>query len=89
MSGAKNDSGSYTSAALSLTLPGSVLNMSSLVYLKKFRYMGNKAGGLRGWEMLQEVGLGSVIESKAMRGTDKVRIMLYIISLLLIAFFVY
>ena len=62
----------YSSAALSLTLPGSILNMSALIYLKKFRYAGNKNGGLRGWEMLQSAGLGEIKEKKAARGTDKV-----------------
>ena len=62
----------YLSAALSLTLPGKVLNMSALVYQKKFRYAGNKSGGLRGWEMLQSAGLGEIHEEKAARGTDKV-----------------
>ena len=54
----------YSSAALSLTLSGKVLNMSALVYQKKFRYAGNKSGGLRGWEMLQSAGLGEIHEEK-------------------------
>ena len=52
----KNELGS----ALSLTLPESILNMSALVYQKKFRYARNKSGGLRGWEMLQSAGLGEL-----------------------------
>ena len=46
--------------------------MSALVYQKKFRYAGNKVGGLRGLEMLQSAGLGEIREQKAARGTDKV-----------------
>ena len=62
----------YSSAALSLTLPGSILNMSACIYLKELRYAGNKSGGLRGWEMLQSAGLGKIKEKKAARETDKV-----------------
>ena len=70
--GDKKSAEAYSSEALSLTLPGQVLNMSTLVYQKKFRYVGNKTGGLRGWEMLQSAGLGEIHEEKAARGTDKV-----------------
>ena len=62
----------FRSAVLSLTLPGKVLNMSALVHQRKFRYTGNKTGGLQGWKRLESDGLGVVIERKAIRGTDKV-----------------
>lgn len=45
--------------------------------MKKLKYVGNKAGGVRGWELLEGAGLGTIIESRAARGTDKVTCMLY------------
>ena len=68
----KTSSDGYASAALSLTLPGQILNMSTLIYQKKFRYVGNKQGALRGWELLEAAELGTIIKLKASRGTDKV-----------------
>ena len=60
------------SAELSLILPGKILNMSVLINQKKFRYTGNKQGGLDGWKLLDVDGLGVLSEQKAGRGTDKV-----------------
>ena len=60
------------SANLSLTLPGSVLYMSALSILKRFRNCGNKSGGIRGWRKLQAEELGELKEKRAVRGTDKV-----------------
>ena len=60
------------SASLSLTLPGNVLYMSALSYLKKFKNCGNKSRGLLGWRKLETDDLGEVQERKAVRGTDKV-----------------
>ena len=52
-------------AEVSLTLPGKILNMSALIFQKKFRYTGNKVGALKGWEMLQNDGIGQMHEQKA------------------------
>ena len=60
------------SASLSLPLPGNVLYVSALSYLKKFKNCGNKSGGLLGWRKLETDDLGEVQERKAVRGTDKV-----------------
>jgi hypothetical protein len=46
--------------------------MSALCLQKKFRYTGNKSGAIKGWEMLEEAGIGAIVEMKAARGTDKV-----------------
>ena len=70
---ADKESSVLASARLSLTLPGQILNMSVLCTQKKFRYTGNKAGALKGWQMLEESGIGSIVEMKAARGTDKVQ----------------
>ena len=66
------DKQALQSAEVSLTLPGKILNMSALIFQKKFRYTGNKVGALKGWEMLQNDGIGQIHEQKAIRGTDKV-----------------
>ena len=60
------------SAEISLTCPGKTLNMSVLVTQKRFRYTGNKQGGLAGWKLLDADGLGVLSEQKVGRGTDKV-----------------
>ena len=57
---------------LSLTLPGKILNMSALILQKKICHTGNKVEALKGWEMLQNDGIGWIHEQKAIRGTDKV-----------------
>lgn len=59
-------------ASYSLLLPGKVLNLTVLNNLRKFRDRGNKAGAIESWKLLDEAGLGTVIESKARRGTDMV-----------------
>ena len=61
---AEEKDNAFQSAVLSLTLPGKVLNVSALVHTKKFRYSGNKGGGLQGWKRLESDGLGVVIEKR-------------------------
>jgi len=46
--------------------------MTALLYLKKFRHTGNKAGAKSGWELLQKEGMGKILTVKCGRGTDKV-----------------
>lgn len=59
-------------ASYSLLLPGKILNLTALNNLRKFRERGNKTGAIESWKLLDEAGLGTVIESKARRGTDMV-----------------
>ena len=62
-------------ASYSLLLPEKVLNLTvlnNLRKLRKFRDRGNKAGAIESWKLLEEAGLGTLIESKACRGTDMV-----------------
>ena len=61
-------------ASYSLLLPGKILNLAILNNLSKFCDRGNKAGAIESWRLLEEAGLGTVIESKARRGTDMVLI---------------
>lgn len=58
-------------ASYSLLLPGKILNLTILNNLRKFRDRGNKQGAKQAWKLLDEAGLGTLIESKARRGTDK------------------
>ena len=51
-----------STAAYCLSLPGKTLNHSHLLSLKKFRRRGNKDGELRAFYMLEEEGLGKVLE---------------------------
>ena len=67
-----NDSLRHSNAAYSLLLSGKVLNLTVLNTMRKFRDRGNKAGAIEAWKLLQEKGLGKLIESKARRGTDMV-----------------
>ena len=46
--------------------------MSALILQKTFRHTRNKVGALKGWEMLQNNGIGRIHKQKAIRGTDKV-----------------
>ena len=63
----------HSNAAYSLLLPGQVLNLTTLNTMRKFRDRGNKAGATAAWKVLEEKGLGKLIQSKARRGTDMVR----------------
>lgn len=62
----------FSNAAFSLLIPGKVLNLSALNTQKKFRDRGNKQGAKKGWQLLEESGLGKLQASKALRGTDMV-----------------
>lgn len=62
----------HSNATYSLLLPGKVLNLSTLNTQRKFRDRGNKAGAIEAWKLLQQSGLGKMIETKARRGTDMV-----------------
>ena len=62
-------------AAFSLLLPGKVLHLNALSHLRKFRDRGNKPGAVRGFEVLQEKGLGKIVSIKPQRGTTMVRYM--------------
>ena len=45
---------------MSLLLPGKVLRLNALLAMTKFRNCGNKAGAVKGFEELQEIGLGKI-----------------------------
>lgn len=62
----------FSNAAYSLLIPGKVLNLSTLNAQKKFRDRGNKQGAKKGWQLLEESGLGKLHATKALRGTDMV-----------------
>ena len=57
-------------AAYSLLLPGRILHLNALLAMKKFRDQENKKGAVRGFHVLQEAGLGKVIETRAQFGTS-------------------
>ena len=54
-------------AAFCLLLPGKMLYISALLAAKRFRYKGNK-GVVKAIKMLEEAGIGRVIEDKPPRG---------------------
>ena len=60
-------------ASYVLLLPGKILDISALNTAHKFRGRGNKDGAVAARRDLEEAGLGSVIEDKATRGTNKVQ----------------
>lgn len=68
----ESSSGDGQAQANSLLLPGKVLHLNALLSMKKFRDHGNKEGAVRGFLLLQEAGLGRVIENKPQRGTTVV-----------------
>jgi len=59
-------------ATYCLLLPGKVLHLSALLAAKRFRDKGNKEGAVRAMKVLQEAGLGEVMECKPARGTAMV-----------------
>ena len=59
-------------AAFCLLLPGKMLYISALLATKRFRYKGNKEGAVRAIKMLEEAGIGRVIEDKPPRGATMV-----------------
>ena len=62
---------------MSLLLPGPLLHLNALLAMRKFRDRGNKAGAVRGFELLEESGLGEVITTKPPRGASLVRAYMY------------
>lgn len=62
----------HRNAAMSLVLPGKVLHLNALLAMRKFRNYGNKAGAVRGFEELQENGLGNLHSIKPQRGATMV-----------------
>ena len=55
-----------------LLLPGSTLDLSSLLQSKKFRSRGNKDGALTAMKALEADGLGKLLDKGAHRGTSVV-----------------
>ena len=63
------DSEAHQNATTCLVLPGAVLHLS--VFLA-FRDCGNKAGAMRGFQLMEEHNLGQVISTKLHRGSTTV-----------------
>ena len=59
-------------ATYCLTLPGKELFLSPFLSNKKFREKGNKEGAIKAFDLLQQEGLGQVMETTSVRGTSKV-----------------
>ena len=57
-------------ATFCLLLPGKILYISALLASKRFRDKGNKDGAVRAIKMLEEAGLGRVLEDKPPRGAS-------------------
>ena len=55
-------------AGYCLTLPGKKLYLTPLLAQKKFRKKGNKDGAVRAFYLLQEEGLGKVLEVAGSKG---------------------
>ena len=62
----------HRNAAFSLLLPGKVLHLNALLQMRKFRDRGNKAGAVRGFEVLEKQGLGVIISTRLQRGANMV-----------------
>ena len=60
-------------AAFTLLLPGKKLNLSALLAQKKYRKRGNKDGAIRCFFMLEEDGLGKVLQLTGTKGAGVVR----------------
>ena len=67
-----NSSDGRRSATTCLLLPGKVLDLKALSQKRTFRNSGNKVGAVRGFEILAENGLGTVIKTKLNRGATMV-----------------
>ena len=60
-------------AAFSLLLPGEVLHLSAILVAKKLRPInGNKESAVRGFRILEEAGLGRLVELNPQRGATMV-----------------
>ena len=75
-----NRTDGHRSATTSLLLPGRVLHLNALSQKRTFRNSGNKAGAVRGFEMLEENGLGTVVTTKIARGAAMVRVNVHVAS---------
>lgn len=63
----------HASAAFSLLLPGEVLHLSAILVAKKLRPInGNKESAVRGFRILEEAGLGRLVELNPQRGATMV-----------------
>ena len=70
-------SSDHASATFSLLLPGRVLHLSALLVAKKLRPInGNKESAVRGFRVLEEAGLGRLVEKTPQRGATMVIICL-------------
>ena len=67
-----NKTDGHRSATTSLLLPGKVLHLNALSQKRSFRNSGNKAGAVRGFEILEEIGLGTIVTTKIARGAAMV-----------------
>jgi len=67
-----SDSQARACGTVSLLTSGRVLHLSALLILKRYREKGNKAGAVKGYQLLEQEGLGKLIEMKPQRGTSVV-----------------
>jgi hypothetical protein len=63
---------SNSNAGYCLLLPGEVLDLSTLLSLKKFRGRGNKDGALEAMRLLQSDDLGKLEEKESHRGSSAI-----------------
>ena len=61
-----------SNAQLCLLQSGKILDLTTLLNLKKFRHKGNKPGALAAMRMLEREGLGKLIPKCARRGASTV-----------------
>ena len=61
-----------SNARLCLLLPGNTLDLSTLLFLKKFHFRGNKEGALAAMRLLEREGLGKLIPKSSRRGASTV-----------------
>ena len=62
-----------------LLLPGRKLNLTALLYAKKFRNHGYKTGALAAFGDLEAAGLGTLEISRTKTGKVKIKIKVYIL----------
>jgi hypothetical protein len=63
-------------AAHCLRLPGKQLNLTALLYAKKFRQFGYKKGALAAFKKQEESGLGVLNTSSGKSGTVRLSVIL-------------
>ena len=66
------DSSKISNAAYTLTLPGRILDLSTLLSNKKYRNRGNKDGALAAMKKLESDGLGKIKKKETHRGASAV-----------------